>query len=657
MKINCMLDKKTFENKPKSYETGGIQKRLIQTEIEIEELAEKLGNGATFKPAFLGGTKSNSWINQQIFALDFDGGTTIQDELDNCNELNILPVFGYKTFSYKEEKHKFRLVFCNDIIITDVNIRNKFQKLLIALFPNSDSVTFDPTRLFYGGISLINCDYNNRINIEDIMNKFNHLNINEINSNNNKESEVCTTNIKEDNKYIFNNNSSTNLNPNNPNNPINKQYISRLKLIIQRKSEELKSIINHPHIIFSTDKEFFDYIKRIDLLELFGLKYHIFKCFLHKDNNPSASIIKNEQSGEWFYKCYSSNCKYKGKWLNIITLIESLCNFQRRQHTLKFIKEIFNLEITETEYQKEIKKEYDGMLRNLIHVKEFDEYCPQTAKNIRYVRDIFMEIITIAKDNVYSEKYQDNNGNPIFFMYREQLSNQLISSHVRNTKMDNTTIGNKIILLQYHKLLTKLDDANIPEELLKKSQGYSIYCNDGFARHVNWFTINPLVVNSYFGIEEQGMKWRNFGYTMKGMSRTMFYKNEGEDVANWLYPQHKLTLNKNTGEIDKRTISKADQERLIFLVAQINDLLDSKNYCLEKDLIRLLCNELEMKEENAKKQLKKLLPSIISDNNLIKITANKEIKDKYNINKVLINNYNIRIPERSYPKIIVKGGE
>ena len=88
--IKCMLDKKTFERKPNNYETGGIQKRLIQTEVEIKELAEKLGNGATFKPAFLGGTKSNSWINQQIFALDFDGETTIQDELDKCNELNIL---------------------------------------------------------------------------------------------------------------------------------------------------------------------------------------------------------------------------------------------------------------------------------------------------------------------------------------------------------------------------------------------------------------------------------------------------------------------------------------------------------------------------------------------------------------------------------------
>jgi hypothetical protein len=170
-----MLDKKTFINKPNGYETGGIQKRLSQTEIEIEELANLLSNGATFKPALLNGTKSKDWISQQIFALDFDDGTTIQNELEKCKQLEVYPVFGYTSFSYTEEKHKFRLVFCSKEIITDISIRNDIQMLLIKLFPNSDSVTFDPTRLFYGGRNLIKCDYNNRIDVSDFMIKYNDL--------------------------------------------------------------------------------------------------------------------------------------------------------------------------------------------------------------------------------------------------------------------------------------------------------------------------------------------------------------------------------------------------------------------------------------------------------------------------------------------------
>jgi len=83
--IKCMLDKKTFTKKPSGLEAGGVQNRLSQTEIEIEELANLLCNGATFKPTYLNGTKSKDWVSQQIFALDFDEGTTIAKELERCN--------------------------------------------------------------------------------------------------------------------------------------------------------------------------------------------------------------------------------------------------------------------------------------------------------------------------------------------------------------------------------------------------------------------------------------------------------------------------------------------------------------------------------------------------------------------------------------------
>ena len=128
MLVKCMVDRKTFENKPSGDQSKGIQFRMAQTEIEIEELANLLSNGATFKPALLNGRKSIDWLTQQLFALDFDGGTTIEKELNNCRELNILPIFGYKTFSYTQYKEKFRLVFCSNIVITNVETRNKFQK-------------------------------------------------------------------------------------------------------------------------------------------------------------------------------------------------------------------------------------------------------------------------------------------------------------------------------------------------------------------------------------------------------------------------------------------------------------------------------------------------------------------------------------------------
>ena len=46
--------------------------------------------------------------------LDFDHNTTIQKELQVCNTLNIVPVFGYTSFSHSEEEHRFRLAFVTD---------------------------------------------------------------------------------------------------------------------------------------------------------------------------------------------------------------------------------------------------------------------------------------------------------------------------------------------------------------------------------------------------------------------------------------------------------------------------------------------------------------------------------------------------------------
>ena len=72
---------KRYESKPLGFEIASVQKNLSKTEISIEDLAQGLSHGATFKPAYLNGKKTTDWIEQQLFALDFDEGTTIQEEL------------------------------------------------------------------------------------------------------------------------------------------------------------------------------------------------------------------------------------------------------------------------------------------------------------------------------------------------------------------------------------------------------------------------------------------------------------------------------------------------------------------------------------------------------------------------------------------------
>ena len=135
-----MLDKTSYNNKPQGIEIAKITNRLekSQVEIDINELADYLIHGCTFKPSVLNGKKETDWMEQQLFALDFDENTTIQEELNRCVELNILPCFGYTSFSHTPEHHKFRLVFCANETITEYDTAKQLQLTLMNIFNNCD---------------------------------------------------------------------------------------------------------------------------------------------------------------------------------------------------------------------------------------------------------------------------------------------------------------------------------------------------------------------------------------------------------------------------------------------------------------------------------------------------------------------------------------
>lgn len=58
IKVNVMLDNKEYKSKPQGVEIAKLTKRLVnsKTEISIEDLANKLSNGCTFKPSVMAGT-------------------------------------------------------------------------------------------------------------------------------------------------------------------------------------------------------------------------------------------------------------------------------------------------------------------------------------------------------------------------------------------------------------------------------------------------------------------------------------------------------------------------------------------------------------------------------------------------------------------------
>ena len=173
--IKCMYFNHRFKDKPQGKQCGWVQKSLIQVNITIENLADALVHGASFKPGVLaGGNKAENWIEQQLFGLDFDDGIRIEEAYNKVISLEITPCFMYTTFSHKEEHHKFRMIFCNDTVITDGNIRDKLQATLMGIIGGIDEVCFNRDRLFFGGKghTVLYPDYDTRINAESIIEKY-----------------------------------------------------------------------------------------------------------------------------------------------------------------------------------------------------------------------------------------------------------------------------------------------------------------------------------------------------------------------------------------------------------------------------------------------------------------------------------------------------
>ena len=114
IKVKCTFSSLRFKNKPDSDGAKKVQFDLKPTNITIKDLSDALVHGASFRPGVLYGRSKNDWKEQQLFGLDFDHNTTIEEKYNKAMMLGIKPCFMYTTFSHSEEEHKFRMVFCNN---------------------------------------------------------------------------------------------------------------------------------------------------------------------------------------------------------------------------------------------------------------------------------------------------------------------------------------------------------------------------------------------------------------------------------------------------------------------------------------------------------------------------------------------------------------
>jgi hypothetical protein len=481
-KLKCMFHSKQFRQKPTGAETGQLQKALDPIEINLSSLAKCLANGCTWKPASLSGTKSDSWTEQTLFALDFDHGTTIKDELDRCAELNIQPVFGYTSFRHSEEEHRFRLVFCNSETITDRGTRDKLQKTLIKLFPNSDNVTFDCTRMFYGGKTLIEADYDNVIDGVGIIERYGHL----------AEEKILIHKVKK--KPVSKREANTN-------------HVANIEAIEKLDVSTMKGILNSDVIdvvICANEDDLWRLIGEIDLQEFTGI-YNTVSCIFpdHSDENPSAHIF-TPVHGRAVYKCFG--CQ-KGRAFSIIPLVEKISGCKRSE-AIEFVKAVYNIKLEKTDW---VKMQQQLMIdcASYLNTDEFKETYPQLSSLIRTRKHHIQLMLLHFKDFIREDLQVD--GKPLFFASYKSLMN------VCNIKGDRNALSQSLTLFALLNLLDKVELSKIPENELNMAKHIS--AQYGLKKLTGFYSFEEYGIHSLDTSERIAETLKQHNMTLKGVSR------------------------------------------------------------------------------------------------------------------------------------------
>lgn len=160
MKVYVSLDQKGYTEKPVKEYPIIKNREKVWREIEISELADKVGNqGYTIVPAHLvGGKKSENCVAMQLFMLDFDDGISFADIKQRSDFWGLKIAFAYHTFSSSREQEKFRIAFAYEYLIDDPFVIKVIIAILYRLFPEADRACKNLDRMFLGGKKLIYID-------------------------------------------------------------------------------------------------------------------------------------------------------------------------------------------------------------------------------------------------------------------------------------------------------------------------------------------------------------------------------------------------------------------------------------------------------------------------------------------------------------------
>lgn len=616
IKVKCTFSSLRFKNKPDSGGARKVQFDLKPTNITIKDLSDALVHGASFRPGVLYGRSKNDWKEQQLYGLDFDHNTTIEEKYNKAMMLGIKPCFMYTTFSHSEEEHKFRMVFCNNKVITDGNYRDKLQATLMGIMEDADPVCRNRDRLFYGGKGqvVLHPDFDARINAESIIEKYWKEEYRQFipDEKSKKKKDSTAAGIKNKDRksknlivYEDNTDAISTLNI-----PLLQERLGikgdligtdrrRYSLLVSTQSPEAEKSGRCENGVyqFQSEAEMYNYINSIDLQEYLGVPSGTFCCILptHEDNKPSAHIYITDD-GTQIYKCFGCN-----QARTIISITEQLAHCKRSE-AINFIKRVYGIDYKPSEW---VEQQRQLMIDSALYLdsEEFKETFPQINKLIRTrkadIQKILMHMTKYISDGLQLD------GKPLFFASLTSL----MKVCERNSK---PKMSQSITLFALLNMLNKVELNCIPEDELKKAK--QISAKYGFKKIVNFYQIEEYGFTTLEDSEKIAATLLDNNMTLKGLSREYILRTFGVDLADKVYPQFKF-------ENRQGTSAKSDYltgEIALVVLETIKD----QGYIFERN-VNL--------NGTIGTQWKKSIQEILNSYGLRRVKLNKELKEKYGI--------------------------
>ena len=603
--IKYMLHDKAFNQKP----TKVNAKDFTAVTTSVEELIAFIEAGKTIRPGILKDNNSSDkdWISQELVFIDVDD-YKIEDSLNTCSDLQIEPLFIYKSFNYSDDKQKHRLVFRLDSPLTDLHKATYFIKLLITAF-KGDNRCSNPSRVFYGTNSKVFCINKDAvINIDLVLNKLIALGYAQTPlgfSDNNSLDDVKSTN-------------DLSVTPRLKDPQLkNLLYILIPKGISCGAFSHVNNIMNNR--VFESYGEIAKAFKQLDLSLLLGGKS--IRCILphhQNDNNPSASIYKSD-SGYYYYKCHACD----NDPLDIYGLIALNHGFTGPNNYVFYkctniLIDTFNLKLSNTTW----KKEQDRIIKaNKIILKAFSSRSGKNDYLTKYPRASkeFIKRIHLLRC-LTDEALIALEVCPTKSKKGELLFNTSLRYIANDIGKDFSSVGKWIKLLTYLGFIKKIDHNSIKNT--KMGQLVVQYSKENnFSKVAQIYSIPEWTEEVFKQAEENYKIFKENGGTLKGATARQFKALGNKKVV--------IQTNKETD-----TLKSIRDDIIGYIKSQ-------DKYCLVKDLKRY---------GKRKGYSDKLIASFISEIGNLKGVkyfryAKKEVKKKYSLPETIHHSYAIFVIE------------